>query len=66
MQCRARAICLCFEKIILSFLWSLHSVNFGLLRTKKAVPSKKLSTVRGLLHVDRIFSNEVVEIIIFY
>ena len=41
-------------------------MNFGLLRTKKAVPSKKLSTVRGLLHVDRIFSNEVVKIIIFY
>ena len=38
-------------------------MNFGLLRIKKAVPSKKLSTVRGLLHVDRIFSNEVVKII---
>lgn len=38
-------------------------MHFGLLRTNKAVPSKKLSTVRGLLHVDRIFSNEVVEII---
>lgn len=56
----------CFEKNILSSLQSLHSVHFGLLRTNKAVPSKKLSTVRGLLHVDRIFSNEVVKIIIFY
>lgn len=38
-------------------------MHFGLLRTNKAVLSKKLSTVRGLLHVDRIFSNEVVKII---
>ena len=38
-------------------------MHFGLLRTNKAVRSKKLSTVRGLLHVDRIFSNEVVKII---
>lgn len=65
MQYRARAICLCFEKNILSFLWSLHSVHFGLLRTNKTVPSKKLSTVRGLLHADRIFSNEEVVKIIF-
>ena len=63
MQYRARAICLCFEKNILSFLWSLHSVHSGLLRTNKTGPSKKLSTVRGLLHVDIIFSNEVVKII---
>lgn len=40
-------------------------MHFGLLRTNKTVPSKKLSTVRGLLHVDRIFSNEEVVKIIF-
>lgn len=54
------------KKLFCPFYGVCISLNFGLLRTKKAVPSKKLSTVRGLLHVDRIFSNEVVKIIIFY
>lgn len=37
--------------------------HFGLHRTNKTVPSKELSTVRGLLHGYRLFSNEVVKII---
>lgn len=38
-------------------------MHFGLHRTNKTVPSKELSTVRGLLHSYRLFSNEVVKII---
>lgn len=38
-------------------------MHFGLHRTNKTVPSKELSTVRGLLHGYRLFSNEVVKII---
>lgn len=38
-------------------------MHFGLHRTNKTVPSKELSTIRGLLHVYTLFSNEVVKII---
>lgn len=38
-------------------------MHFGLHRTNKTVPSKELTTVRGLLHGYRLFSNEVVKII---
>jgi len=39
-------------------------MHFGLHRTNKTVLSKELSTVRGLLHVYRLFSNEVVKILL--
>lgn len=38
-------------------------MHFGLHRTNKTVLSKELSTIRGLLHVYRLFANEVVKII---